>query len=41
MRQKSEPRESLSERIVKNVRQATRKRHSADEKIRIVGADTA
>ena len=35
-RQKSEHPESSSERIVKNIRRATRKRHSAEEKIRIV-----
>jgi transposase len=36
MRQKSERPESSSERIVKNIRRVTRKRHSAEEKIRIV-----
>ena len=36
MRQKSVPAESPSERIVKNIRRATRKRHSSEEKIRIV-----
>lgn len=36
MRQKSVYAESSSERIVKNIRRATRKRHSAEEKIRIV-----
>ena len=36
MRQKSERPELSSERIVKNIRRATRKRHSAEEKIRIV-----
>jgi transposase len=36
MRQKSVQSESPSERIVKNIRRATRKRHSAEEKIRIV-----
>ena len=36
MRQKSVPLESSSERIVKNIRPATRKRHSSEEKIRIV-----
>ncbi len=36
MRQKSVHPESPSERIVKNIRRATRKRHSAEEKIRIV-----
>ncbi len=36
MRQKSGSPESTSERIVKNIRRATRKRHSPDEKIRIV-----
>ena len=36
MRQKSVHAESSSERIVKNIRRATRKRHSSEEKIRIV-----
>jgi transposase len=36
MRQKSEHPESPSERIVKTIRRVTRKRHSAEEKIRIV-----
>ena len=36
MRQKSVPAELSSERIVKNIRRATRKRHSSEEKIRIV-----
>ena len=36
MKQKSGPRESYSERIVKNIRRATRKRYTAEEKIRIV-----
>ena len=36
MRQKSGSPESTSERIVKNIRRATRKRHSPEEKIRIV-----
>jgi len=36
MRQKSMLRESSSARIVKNIRWATRRRHSAEEKIRIV-----
>ena len=36
MRQKSGPRESSSERIVKNIRRATRKQYTAEEKIRIV-----
>jgi hypothetical protein len=36
MRQKFVHSESTSERIVKNIRRATRKRHSPDEKIRIV-----
>ena len=36
MRQKSEHPESPSERIVKNIRRAPRKRHSSEEKIRIV-----
>ena len=36
MRQKSVSSESPSERLVKNIRRATRKRHSSEEKIRIV-----
>jgi len=36
MRQKSVHAESPSERLVKNIRRVTRKRHSAEEKIRIV-----
>jgi transposase len=36
MRQKSVHPESPSERIVKNIRRATRKRHSSEGKIRIV-----
>ena len=36
MRQKSVHPELPSERIVKNIRRATRKRHSSEEKIRIV-----
>jgi hypothetical protein len=36
MRQKSVHPESPSERLVKNIRRVTRKRHSAEEKIRIV-----
>ena len=36
MRQKSVSAESASERIVKNIHWATRKRHSPEEKIRIV-----
>jgi transposase len=36
MRQKSGRLESSSERIVKNIRRATRKQYSAEEKIRIV-----
>src|SRR5271165_2992132 len=36
MRQKSVRAESPSERIVKNIRRATRKHYSAEEKIRIV-----
>src|SRR5450759_2167011 len=36
MRQKSVHAESPSERIVKNIRRATRKRHLSEEKIRIV-----
>jgi transposase len=37
MRQKSETR-ATPEQIVKNIRRATRKHHSAEEKIRIVYA---
>ena len=36
MRQKSRPRKAASEKIVKDIRRATRKRHSAEEKNRIV-----
>ena len=36
MRQKSGPRKAVSEKLVKDIRRATRKRHSAEEKIRIV-----
>ena len=36
MRQKSGPRKAASENVVKDIRRATRKRHSAEEKIRIV-----
>ena len=36
MRQKAAHPKSPSERIVKNIRRATRKRHSSEEKIRIV-----
>jgi transposase len=36
MRQKSVHAESPSERLVKTIRRVTRKRHSAEEKIRIV-----
>ena len=36
MRQKSVRPELPSERLVKNIRRATRKRHSSEEKIRIV-----
>ena len=36
MRQKSAHPKSPSERIVKSIRRATRKRHSSEEKIRIV-----
>ena len=36
MRQKSGPHGSASEKLVKDIRRATRKRHSAEEKIRIV-----
>ncbi|HMF65412.1 MAG TPA: IS3 family transposase, partial [Edaphobacter sp.] len=36
MRQKSTTPRSPSERLVKNIRRATRKQYSAEEKIRIV-----
>src|SRR5215475_1613004 len=36
MRQKSSPGGSSSERLVKSIRQATRRQYSAEEKIRIV-----
>ena len=36
MRQKPGPRGTASEKLVKDIRRATRKRHSAEEKIRIV-----
>ncbi len=36
MRQKSGPRGPSSEKLVKDIRRATRKRYSAEEKIRIV-----
>jgi transposase len=36
MRQKSENQKPSSERIVKDIRRATRKQYSAEEKIRIV-----
>jgi len=36
MRQKPGPPKETSERVVKNIRRATRKRYSAEEKIRIV-----
>ena len=36
MRQKSGPRKAPSEKLVKDIRRATRKRHSSEEKIRIV-----
>lgn len=36
MRQKSGPRKASSEKVVKDIRRATRKRHSSEEKIRIV-----
>jgi transposase len=36
MRQKSRPRKAASEKIVKDIRRATRRRFSAEEKIRIV-----
>ena len=36
MRQKSEPTKVSSEQVVKDIRRATRKQYSAEEKIRIV-----
>jgi len=36
MRQKSETRTRSTEQVVKDIRRATRKHHSAEEKIRIV-----
>jgi len=36
MSQKSDSQKSLSERLVKDIRRATRRHHSAEEKIRIV-----
>jgi transposase len=36
MRQKSETTKTTAEQVVKNMRRATRKHHSAEEKIRIV-----
>jgi transposase len=36
MRQKSETPKTTSEQVVKNIRRATRKHHSAEEKIRVV-----
>ena len=36
MKQKSETTKTTSEQVVKNIRRATRKHHSAEEKIRIV-----
>jgi transposase len=36
MRQKSETTKTTSEQVVKDIRRATRKHHSAEEKIRIV-----
>jgi len=36
MRQKSGPPKETSDQVVKNIRRATRKRYSAEEKIRIV-----
>ncbi len=36
MRQKSETRKATSEQVVKDIRRATRKHYSAEEKIRIV-----
>ncbi len=36
MRQKPEPKQSHGEKVVKDIRRATRKQYSAEEKIRIV-----
>ena len=36
MRQKSVTRKELAEKVIKDIRRATRKRHSSEEKIRIV-----
>ena len=36
MRQKSGSRAGTSEKVIKDIRRATRKRHSSEEKIRIV-----
>ncbi len=36
MRQRSGPRKLASKKVVKDIRRATRKRHSSEEKIRIV-----
>ncbi len=36
MRQKSGPPKETSERVIRNIRRATRKRYSAEEKIRVV-----
>ena len=36
MRQKSGPPKETSERVIKDIRRATRKRYSAEEKIRVV-----
>ena len=36
MRQKAGPREASAEQVIKDIRRATRKHHSAEDKIRIV-----
>ncbi len=36
MRQKSGPRGSSSQKVIKDIRRETRKRHSSEEKIRVV-----
>jgi transposase len=36
MRQKSEPQKPAAEQVIKDIRRATRKHHSAEDKIRIV-----
>ena len=39
MRQKSGPQELAAERVIKDIRRATRKHHSAEDKIRVVLED--